>query len=244
MNENKKLSGSTVLVGGILIIAGALVLLGNLNVLSFRFNLGDWWPLILIVLGVVHIVDNRNLFDFSGLFLILLGGVFLAAELDVIRWGDIWRWWPAVLILLGVSILFRGKPAMLPDSARNSAPYGEASLHVNNILAGSDRRVTSQEFKGGDVANILGGVEIDLLEAKLASGDWLLTVSSVLGASTSASRVTGVSSCSRPPCWAASTITRGRIPMPRAASWSSRPRRCSVESRSRTRTRNFVTRDA
>lgn len=181
MNENKKLSGSTVLVGGILIIAGALVLLGNLNVLSFRFNLGDWWPLILIVLGVVHIVDNRNLFDFSGLFLILLGGVFLAAELDVIRWGDIWRWWPAVLILLGVSILFRGKPAMLPDSARNSAPYGEASLHVNNILAGSDRRVTSQEFKGGDVANILGGVEIDLLEAKLASGDWLLTVSSVLG---------------------------------------------------------------
>jgi len=181
MSESKKLPGGTILLGTVLIGAGALVLLANLNVFSFRFNLGDWWPLILIVLGVVHILDSRNLFDFSGLFLILLGGIFLAAELDVIRWGDVWRWWPAVLILLGVSILFRGKPAMLPGSVRNSTPCGEASLNVNNILAGSDRRVTSREFKGGDISNILGGVEIDLLEAKLAPGDWLLTVSSVLG---------------------------------------------------------------
>ncbi len=181
MSENKKPSGSTVLLGGILIIAGALVLLANLDIFSFDFHLGDWWPVILIVLGVVHLVDNRNLFDFSGLFLILLGGVFLAAELNAIDWGDVWQWWPAVLILLGISILFKGKPAMLPGSARTGTPCGDASLHVSNILAGSDRRVTSQEFKGGDVANILGGVEIDLLEAKLAPGEWLLTVSSVLG---------------------------------------------------------------
>lgn len=181
MSENKKLPGGTILLGGILILAGALVLLGNLNVFSFRFRIGDWWPLILIVLGAIHLLDSRNIFDFSGLFLLLLGGIFLAAELDVMRWGDIWRWWPAVLILLGVSILFRGKPAMLPGSAGGSAPRDEARLHVNNILAGSDRRVTSREFKGGDISNILGGVEIDLLEARLAPGDWLLTVSSVLG---------------------------------------------------------------
>lgn len=181
MSENKRPPGGKILLGGILILAGALVLLANLDILAFDFNPGDWWPLILIVLGVVHLLDSRNLFDFSGLFLLLLGGVFLAAELDVIRWGDVWRWWPAVLILLGVSILFRGKPAMLPGSVRGSIPCGDPCLHVNNILAGSDRRVTSREFKGGDIANILGGVEIDLLEAKLAPGDWLLTVSSVLG---------------------------------------------------------------
>lgn len=181
MGAKEKLSGKTILLGGILILAGLLVLLANLDVLAFDFNLGDWWPLILIVLGVVHLVESRNPFDFSGLFLLLLGGVFLAAELDVLRWGDVWRWWPAVLILIGVSILFRGKPAMLPGSVRSAAPTAESCLRVNNILAGSDRRVTSQEFKGGDVANVLGGVEIDLLEAKLAPGEWLLTVSSVLG---------------------------------------------------------------
>ena len=52
---------------------------------------------------------------------------------------------------------------------------------MTNILSGTDRRINSQEFKGGDVTNILGGTKIDLLDAKLAAGDWLLTVSTVLG---------------------------------------------------------------
>ncbi|HOW44744.1 MAG TPA: DUF5668 domain-containing protein [Candidatus Aminicenantes bacterium] len=183
MGAQKKLPAGTILLGGILILAGALVLLDNLDVLSLRFRIGDWWPLILIVLGVVHIVDSRRLFDFSGLFLILLGGVFLAAELDAIRWEDVWLWWPAVLILLGLSLLFRHAPLL---SAARPAPLpgaacGDPCLRVHNILAGGDRRVTSREFKGGDVSNVLGGVEIDLLEARLAPGEWLLTVSTVLG---------------------------------------------------------------
>lgn len=181
MSESKRLSGGTILLGAILIGIGALVLLDNLDLFSFHFNLGDWWPVILIVLGVVHIIEERNPFDFSGMFLVLLGAVFLMAEMDVIGWGDVWQWWPAVLILLGVSILFRGRPAALPGSVRSAPASGDSSLHVHNILAGSDRRVTSQDFKGGDVSNVLGGVEIDLLEAKLAPGEWLLSVSSVLG---------------------------------------------------------------
>jgi len=181
MSEKKSLTGGAILLGIVLIAVGALVLLDNLDVFSFRFDLGDWWPLILIALGVVHLWNNRNIFDFSGLFLILLGVVFLLAELGRIRWGDVWRWWPALLILLGISLLFKRSPVALPGSAPRGAPSPEATLHVSNILAGTDRRVTSQEFKGGDVANILGGTEIDLLQAKLAPGDWLLTVSSVLG---------------------------------------------------------------
>jgi predicted membrane protein len=181
MSEKKALTGGGILLGIILIVVGALVLLDNMDVFSFHFDLGDWWPLILIVLGIVHLWNNRNIFDFSGLFLILLGAVFLMATLDRISWGDVWRWWPAVLILLGISIVFKRSPVPLPGSVRAGAPSSESSLHVNNILAGTDRRVTCQEFKGGDVSNILGGTEIDLLEAKLAPGDWLLTVSSVLG---------------------------------------------------------------
>jgi hypothetical protein len=181
MSEKKPLSNGAILLGLVLIVVGALVLLDNMDVFSFHFDLGDWWPLILIVLGVVHLWNNRNIFDFSGLFLILLGVVFLLAELDRICWGDVWRYWPAVLILLGLSIVFKRNPVPIPGSGRSGTPSAESSLHVSNILAGTDRRVTSQEFKGGDVSNVLGGTEIDLLEAKLAPGDWLLTVSTVLG---------------------------------------------------------------
>ncbi len=181
MSEKKSLPGGAILLGIILIAIGTLVLLANLGQLPFALHLHQWWPLILIVLGVVHLYNNRNIFDFSGLFLILLGGIFLAATLRVICWGTIWRFWPALLILLGISIIFRRHPVPLALGGRSAAGSNDSTVQVTNILSGSDRRVTSQEFKGGDVQNILGGTKIDLLEAKLAAGDWLLTVSTILG---------------------------------------------------------------
>jgi hypothetical protein len=66
-------------------------------------------------------------------------------------------------------------------SGRSVAGSGDSTVQVTNILSGTDRRINSQEFKGGDVHNILGGTKIDLLEAKMAAGDWLLTVSTILG---------------------------------------------------------------
>jgi len=180
MSEKKPISNGAILLGLALIVVGGLVLLDNLNIFSFHFNLGEWWPLILVALGAVHLWNNRNIFDFPGLFLVLLGVLFLLAELGTICWENVWRWWPAVLILLGLSIVFKRAPVPLPGSARAAASL-EDTVRISNILAGTDRRVTSQEFKGGDVSNILGGSEIDLLEAKLAPGDWLLSVSTVLG---------------------------------------------------------------
>jgi predicted membrane protein len=181
MSEKKQLPGGAILFGLILIAIGGLVLLANMNILPFDLDLGHWWPLILVVLGLVHLWNNRNIFDFSGLFLILLGVVFLMATLGTICWSDIWRYWPAVLILLGISIIFKRHPVALPGFGRGGTPSSDASVSINNILSGSDRRINSQEFKGGDISNILGGTKLDLLEAKLAPGDWLLTVSTVLG---------------------------------------------------------------
>jgi predicted membrane protein len=180
MSEKKPFSGGAILFGLILIAIGALVLLANMDILPFDLNLGHWWPLILVVLGLVHLWNNRNIFDFSGLFLILLGVVFLMATLGQICWSDIWRYWPAVLILLGLSLIFKRHPVALPGSGGGAAS-SETSVGINNILSGSDRRINSSEFKGGDVSNILGGTKLDLLEAKLAPGEWLLTVSTVLG---------------------------------------------------------------
>ena len=108
MSENRSFPGGTILLGLILIVVGALVLLANMHILPFDLDLAHWWPLILVALGVTHLWNNRNIFDFSGLFLILLGVVFLMATLGKIYWDDVWRYWPAVLILLGLSIVFKG----------------------------------------------------------------------------------------------------------------------------------------
>jgi predicted membrane protein len=181
MTEKKSLPGGAIVLGIVLIAIGTLVLLANLGQLPFDLDLHHWWPLILIVLGMLHLYNNRSIFDFSGLFLILLGGIFLLATLDIICWEDIWRFWPAILILLGISIIFQRHRVPLALSGRSAAGSDDSTVQVSNILSGTDRRISSQEFKGGDVHNILGGTKVDLLEAKLAAGDWLLTVSTILG---------------------------------------------------------------
>ena len=84
--KKNRCPAATILLGLILIVVGALVLLANLDILPFDVDLAHWWPLILVVLGVVHLWNNRNIFDFSGLFLILLGVVFLMATLGKIFW--------------------------------------------------------------------------------------------------------------------------------------------------------------
>ncbi|HEX7502451.1 MAG TPA: DUF5668 domain-containing protein, partial [Acidobacteriota bacterium] len=181
MNEKRTLHGGAILVGLILIAVGGMVLLANLDILPFNVDLAHWWPLILVALGVVHLWNNRTIFDFSGLFLILLGGVFLMATLGKIDWDEVWRYWPAVLILLGLSIVFRRSSLPREGKHWSGGASSDPDVRVTNILAGTDRRIDSQEFKGGDVSNILGGTKLDLLQSRLAPGEWLLTVSTVLG---------------------------------------------------------------
>ncbi|MCL5942243.1 MAG: DUF5668 domain-containing protein [Actinobacteria bacterium] len=47
-----------------------------------------------------------------GLVLILVGGAFLAANLNLLSWDfvlSLWRLWPLILVLLGLGVLFRGR---------------------------------------------------------------------------------------------------------------------------------------
>lgn len=47
-----------------------------------------------------------------GLVLILVGGAFLAANLNLLSWDfvlSLWRLWPLVLVLVGLGVLFRGR---------------------------------------------------------------------------------------------------------------------------------------
>jgi hypothetical protein len=54
-------------------------------------------------------------------------------------------------------------------------------LRVDVFLSTVSRRVTSQQFKGGEVVALLGGGELDLREAKLAEGRARLEMNLIMG---------------------------------------------------------------
>ena len=57
----------------------------------------------------------------------------------------------------------------------------DGMLRVDVFLSTVARRVTSQQFKGGEVVALLGGGEIDLREAKLANGRARLEMNLIMG---------------------------------------------------------------
>jgi predicted membrane protein len=53
-----------------------------------------------------------------------------------------------------------------------------------HIFSGGERRIVSENFKGGKVTAIFGGTEIDLTKAKLAKGSSELELACIFGGAT------------------------------------------------------------
>lgn len=94
-----------VFTGIVFLSIGALLLLGNLNFLNVRPLLSQWWPLILVIVGVKHLLLWRGSIAWiSGLFWIGTGGLFLASTQGYIQVGITRMLWPLMLIWFGVLI--------------------------------------------------------------------------------------------------------------------------------------------
>jgi hypothetical protein len=88
--------------GVFLIALGVLFLLERMGVAGFR-DIGAWWPLILVVVGITSLVQGRV---GSALTMILLGGWFLAVTND---WDGLTyaNSWPLVLVAVGMGIVVK-----------------------------------------------------------------------------------------------------------------------------------------
>ena len=165
-----------------LLALGVLFLLENFT--DWDFPWGEWWPVILIVMGVGNLVRKDNSWV-GGTVLIVLGGLFLLDTLDIWSYtiGDIWRLWPVVLILIGVKILFARRKSSSPS---NSLPHLEdqsspGELNITSVFGSNHRKITDQALAGGQVVSVFGSTEIDLREAALADGEATLEVTAVFG---------------------------------------------------------------
>lgn len=91
--------------GLILITLGVLFLLDRMQVLTFWWIFRDWWPSLLILLGVVQLFTCRRRFT-GPLVLITIGIIFQIDRLNLFWWWSMGRMWPLILIAVGVGILF------------------------------------------------------------------------------------------------------------------------------------------
>lgn len=172
------------ILGGILVLIGILLVFDNLNI--FRFYLPYYlfqWYSILILIGAVLMV-TRDKIGF-GLTLTAIGGLFLLDEMaDYYYWRfdfwDIFDFWPLVFIIVGLSLILR-RGRHNSWSEKKSTDRDSDYVDETAFFSGTERRVTSQEFKGGKLTSIFGGTDLNLINANLAEGTNILDVFVLFG---------------------------------------------------------------
>lgn len=144
---------------GIVIVAvGTLLLLDNLDVLSAGDILSQWWPVALVVAGILTFAANPRHWIVP-LLLVVGGGVVLLRTTGVVD---------SIGVLLPIALIGVGLLVIFGNGFGTSTRSSDATINSFNIFSGSTLSSDSQQFQGGRIGAIFGGAEIDLRHAALA----------------------------------------------------------------------------
>jgi len=176
MDKNRRGSGSTVFLGTVFIIVGIIWVMRNLG--HIDFSLREWWPLIIIGIGILNIFSERDVFAFPGWLLVAIGIVFLLRTNNIMEWEYIKKFWPVAIIVVGLSIILRpGKRVKKKDVFEDKENY----ISGFAIFSGLERKIRSKSFRGGSVTSLFGGADIDLRDASMSPEGAILDLTAIFG---------------------------------------------------------------
>ncbi len=195
--------GGHAFAGLILLLIGSIFLLNNLGVFYIE-DVRKYWPVLLIVAGVAHLFFSRHgarSFIWSGM-LVTIGGLLLANNFGYIHVNVAEIIWPVAMIFMGILFLLRarrGGPgfAGMPGCGGGSGgaaggnpagagPSGAGPANPNvldevAVFGGIQRRVDSQDFEGGELSSVFGGIELDMRGANTKRDEIVIEANAVFG---------------------------------------------------------------
>ena len=165
-------------MGAILVLVGIAFLLDHMGYVSVYSLWSRFWPLLVVLAGVVNFASRNRPW---GLFLMAAGVLLQLNQLGITHFG--WRdFWPMLLIAIGILVLW-GSFGWSKKPAVSSPTVGDPRTTLNEavVFGGLERRMTSQDFQGGDITAIFGGVELDLTESHIQGNEATLAITVIFG---------------------------------------------------------------
>ena len=163
------------LVMGLFVLAlGTLFLLDNLGLADARHAVRYLWPIGFMAMGVSVVLRRWGGQGWPWGLAWIVAGVWLLGDnlgLVTLRFWDLF--WPLLLLALGASFVWR---ALVGPRASASCQAGTSDDVVSlfAMMAGNERKSSSQEFRGGDISAFMGGCSLDLRQARIADGEAIL----------------------------------------------------------------------
>jgi len=159
----------------VMIAIGVLLFLDNIGLFRFR-DIWQFWPVLPIALGVAKLFDSKGVASqvWAAMW-ILVGSAFLLDHLGLwhMNWGTIW---PLAIVAFGVTMLVNAldrhqRTPIGPLVGSCAGTTSENTLREWATFGGVKRRVDTQDFQGGEMVAVFGGIEIDLRRAGIAPGN-------------------------------------------------------------------------
>lgn len=170
--------------GVFILLIGVVTLLNVSNTIPPDWNWIYSWPMFLIALGLFIGIRHR-FYGFTWLILMLIGGAFLANDYLYPN-TDLHRYiWPVALIILGIAFILRPRrqwqgeddekkntyasdlptdPVINPEAANSNDDF----VNATSVFGGTKKNILSKNFKGGELVNIFGGIELNLSQADIS----------------------------------------------------------------------------
>jgi len=173
------------LLGVMFILLGALLLNNFFDILPIVF---PWyvfsWKMALIVIGLLLLIGDKH--RSTGWVLIGIGTFFLIKDLLDLRFFEMLQVViPAILILAGLKLLLPKRYKFWKNSPDDSITFDSSNrLEDVSVFGGGKKNVTSENFQGGEIVCIFGGVELNFKHTTLASSPVTVEVVCLFGGCT------------------------------------------------------------
>lgn len=174
-NANGGGINTKIVIGIIIILAGLIALLDNIG-MGIGLDFWDFWPLIIIVIGLGKLAQPREYRSTTGaLILIVVGVLFQLSTLDIIdfRFRHLW---PIILILVGLAILRHGFWRTPKDAVLDS-DY----INFMAILGGGEYKYSSKDLRGGNATAFMGGGDINMTGADMKGDSMVIDAFVMMG---------------------------------------------------------------
>lgn len=163
--------------GGVILFVGVVLLLDHLGVISAE-GLWRFWPMILVLAGIVNILDEcRRMW---GVILLGAGILLELGQFNVVHvtWALLW---PMLVISAGLMLMWGSIRARKSGAGKVASPTGPGALNEMAVFSGIEKRVSSKSFTGGRVVAMFGGVELDLWQAEIEGDTAVLHIDAIFG---------------------------------------------------------------